>query len=220
MKRTLPIAMACLILAGCGDPDDGIREYTVKRDPGLGAGKPKAKPKPKHRMLAAIIPAGGKIWYFKITGRDGHVNAFTKQFVNFIGSVDFKDGKPTWKKPDTWRKLPDDDPRNNRGDAFRERHATLLVDPDDDSLDLAVTTLPDPGGDRTEYMLLNINRWRKQLSLPPRKAEDLYDKEGSSDPSKTDEVLQRKINGRDAILAQFVGTLQPRRPGMGPFSQR
>ncbi|MFQ5731465.1 MAG: hypothetical protein ACE5KM_05880 [Planctomycetaceae bacterium] len=222
MKRAcLTLGIICVSLpAGCGDVDDGIREYTVPKEQAPGDAGHEVKPR-KQRLLGAIIPEGKKMWFFKLKGPIGDVNAvITKQFLGFIETVRFKDGKPAWSVPKPWRQLPDNDRRNQPASRFSfPRFATLLVDPDNEKLELTITSLENPGNvDETEFILLNVNRWRGQVGLPHRTKDNLYDPETvESNRKNTDEVRKLTIGGRTAVLAQFVGFPPPPRPGRGPF---
>ena len=237
---TLFFAVLLVGFAGCSRQDEEITAYEIPKESAvyeanhigkkkLPAGHPEitlpkakpAKPAQKQRMLAAMMLHGRKFWFFKIKGPDSSVNVVTKKFAMFIQTVDFKDAKPTWKLPKEWKQLPDVHPRNLGG--IFPRQATILVDPDNKELELAVTSLLNRATDEEEtkqFILLNVNRWRGQMGLKPRMSANLYDKATDADPDNTDEVRLMSINGHKTVLVQFVGFPQPRRPGRGPFMRR
>jgi hypothetical protein len=238
MSRRLPFLLCAAVVCGaglgCNKEQDGISQYDVPKpdvvfrenntDPGSpfareNVEQPAPKPGPKERMLGAIIPHGRKMWFFKLQGAGAEVGAVTEAFASFIRSVQFKQGSPTWKLPKDWKQLPDDDPRNApKGQFGFPRFATILVAPADESLELQVTSLGNQPERESQFILMNVNRWRGQLGLRPRRLTNLYDgKSDAADAEKTDEVKKFTINGNTVVLVQFVGTPQKRRPGTPPF---
>src|SRR5262245_59761754 len=73
----------CLVVAlgaaGCKE-DDGIRAYTV----------PKLRHSPP-RLLAAMIPAGERVWFIKMSGAEPKIAAEKKSFEQFVGSLKFSE---------------------------------------------------------------------------------------------------------------------------------
>jgi hypothetical protein len=230
-------AALCGTPAACSREDDGISQYDVPKasdvfrenntDPNSPFAKEPAAPEPpkrgpKERMLGAIVPQGPKMWFFKLQGANADVNAVTEAFAAFVGTVKFEQGKPTWTLPKNWKQVPDNDPRNApKGQFSFPRFATILVDPKDESLELAVTSLGNQPEREEEFILLNVNRWHKLLGLRQRSLANLYDKKTEpADPENTDEVRKLTINGNTVVLVQLVGRPQPRRPGTPPFMSR
>lgn len=110
------------------------------------------------RMLAAIITHGDRAWSFKMVGPVADVSRFADGFRSIVQSVKFEghaDGQ--WDLPAGWRQLP----------ASGMRLATLVPDPSLKSIDCSVIVLP------PQDTLLNVNRWRGQLQLPPLEPDDL-----------------------------------------------
>ena len=84
--------------------------------------------------------------------------AQVEAFTNFLKTVHFTaEGKPEWTLPEGWKQQPGSD----------IRYATLIIGGEAGPLEISVTALPKPPGDDEEYALVNINRWRGQLQLPP-----------------------------------------------------
>jgi len=136
----------CLVLAlaaaGCKE-DDSIRAYTV----------PKQRQWPP-RLLAAMIPAGEKIWFVKLSGAEPKVAAEKSAFEQFVTSIKFKDDKdpPTWSLPDGWRQI---------AGKTQTREATLRTG--SESLEVSITAL----GKEASDLKSNVDRWRGQIGLKP-----------------------------------------------------
>ena len=79
-------------------------------------------------------------------------------FVGLIKSLRFGDqpeAGPQWTLPDGWSQ--------KTGSGFR--FATIEIPSAQDRLELSVSQLPVPAGDRTEYVVSNVNLWREQMGL-------------------------------------------------------
>ncbi len=177
LYRVLLLAVACCFLAGCSERPQ-IKSYTVKKPAPLAplpnphdAGLPKTLPgdepaptgEPTDRTLAAIVPTTPQGWFFKLTGPEASVAALETKFTEFLATVKFEGDQPTWTVPAEWRQQP--------GNAFR--FATLVIPGEPKPLELTVSALPNSGDDNVNYVLVNVNRWRGQLRLPPLAAEQL-----------------------------------------------
>src|SRR5688572_13249326 len=121
-KRWL-LGLACLFaILGCETPE-GISSYSVRKSP------------PPSRMLAAIIPHGDEVWFFKMTGTNNLVNALAEQFESFIKSVQFTNGpsnEPQWKLPPGWTQQSGNE----------MRFATILVETNSETVECTVSKLP------------------------------------------------------------------------------
>jgi hypothetical protein len=180
------------LLAGCNNREP-IEQYTVAKP--APAASPHAPPsaaaeqtsaEPTDRMLAAIVPHQSQGWFFKLTGPIDAVAARAEAFTEFLKSVRFSDdGKPRWTLPEGWQERPGSD----------IRYATLVVPSDGKPMELSVTALPKPPGDDEQYALVNINRWRGQMKLPPIALGAL------ADGSQTFE-----LDGTTATMVDLVGT--------------
>jgi hypothetical protein len=130
------------VLGGC-EANDQIEHYQAPKPP-------------KFRMLGAIVPHGERFWFFKVSGPIDVVGECKKEVDAFFDSVTFDGDKPKWQVPGGWRQ--------EEGDAMRQ--ATFLLGPQDEPLELTVTSFPKPekmGAD--ELLLANVNRWRRQMGL-------------------------------------------------------
>jgi hypothetical protein len=208
------LAVLCL---GCGKGEQ-IEHYTVLKPPpmqtpagfdphaGLNFGeRPNVNSmpadsapagEPTDRTLAAIVTVGEQGWFFKLTGPRAVVEDQVEPFDEFLRSVRFSaSGKPEWKLPDGWRQTAGND----------IRFATLLIPSAGKSLELSVTVLP-KSGDDANYALVNINRWRGQLRLPPIAADQLA--------SESTEV---PLDGVTARVVDLLGIATAGGMG-GPFS--
>jgi hypothetical protein len=74
------------------------------------------------------------------------------------------------------------------------RYATLTVPADDATLELTVISLPIPEGDPQQYLLWNVNRWRREMSLPAIALDEMRQ-----------EVEQIDVGGRPITLVDLVG---------------
>jgi hypothetical protein len=147
----LPAGRTCLtvlalsaffLLIGCQEAT--IEHYRVPKDRQAA-----------RRLLAAIIPHGDRIWFFKLSGPLAEVDKHEKEFEQFIQSVRFTDkpGRPiTWTAPKGWREEP----------GAEMRFATFKLGPKGSPLELVVTPL----GEDASSLLDNVNRWRDQIGLP------------------------------------------------------
>lgn len=207
-------ALACLALAGCSEKP-GITSYTVKKPEPLEAlpnphdqGLPKTLPsqdapppsgEPTDRTLAAIVPTTPQGWFFKLTGPEAAVAALEAKFSEFLATVKFDGGQPTWTLPEGWQQQP--------GNAFR--FATIVIPGEASAtggtgaLELTVSGLPNQGNDNENYVLANVNRWRGQLQLPQIAADRLAAETKTVD-----------VGGTPATLVNLAGHAAP--GGMQP----
>ncbi len=143
--------LTLLALAGC--QEEGISHYKVPKPPVF-------------RMLGAIVPRTGMLWFFKVSGPDEAVQAHAAEFAAFIDSLKFEDDKPVWTLPAGWRQEP--------GDAMR--FATMLLGSREEPLELSVSKFDRKEGDNLDEALLhNVNRWRSQMGLSSIDPEQLKD---------------------------------------------
>lgn len=200
--------LASVVLLGCQKRDE-IRRYTVEKPPPIeplarlnphraGAGQDEQPTgEPTDRTLGAIVPLAAQGWFFKLTGPTDAVAAEEEDFTTFLKSVRFaSDGKPTWTLPEGWQQQPGN----------QIRYATLVISGDGEPLEVSVTALPNAGDDDENYVLMNVNRWRGQLRLPPIAKEQLGG-----------ESTEIKLNGATATLVNLVGHAAPNTMGRPPF---
>ena len=180
--------LAAMGLAGCANREEPIRSYTVSSL--------------KHRTMGAMLRQNDAAWFFKLTGPIKSVNEISKSFDDFLASVKFAkpSDPPDWKLPEHWVQEP--------GDTMR--FATLKIDSVNPPLEVSVTKLPlaATSGDWTNYQLMNVNRWRKQLQLPPLDPKELVA-----------ETKPLDVAGLLGTVVDFVGTPgpTPKKGSMGPM---
>ncbi len=153
--------MAALILVafvGCSE-DLTIRQYTVDKSevPRSVAGTGTLVQQ-EQQMLGAIVPHKETTWFFKLVGPPGDVAATEAQFREIISSVKFEaSGDPTWALSEGWTE------QRTGGITFAK------LSPPSGGISATVTQLASPpatdDGSWQTWVLDNVNRWRKQLSL-------------------------------------------------------
>ena len=182
--------------AGCNSKAE-IRHYKVPKPELVYAENhvtPSEKPAPQatqqtsaptDRMLGAIVPQGSRTWYFKMTGPMDLVAAQEPAFRQLVQSVAFAgaNASPTWKLPQSWVEKP----------GSGARFATLVVEGGDQPLEVSVSELP--MDDSRDSILQNVNRWRRQMQLPPLQMQQL--------DSETETL---SLPDREAVYVNLVGT--------------
>lgn len=169
-RFAMAVLLAALICAAIGCREEPIEKYRVARLNAPAGGSPAGDASAggnsatdgagvATRMVAGIVEKPDGMWVFKIVGPPGQIAAAESAWRPFLEQLTFgEDGAPRWTLPEGWKELP--------GNQFR--HKTLTIPGSELPLELAVSRLP-PGQD----LLLNVNRWRGQLALPPAQAVDL-----------------------------------------------
>lgn len=194
----LVLAAVLIPLSGCGRQEE-IRSYSVPKE---STKKPAAPTAPadmtKDRMLAAIVSRADQTWFFKLSGDNKAVAAQDQAFLKFIRSLRFEKGAgPAWTVPEGWAQQP--------GGGMR--YATIKIASTGKPLELTVIPLPTPKTDAEEAALANINRWRKQLGLPP----------GSSTAEASNEMQSVELSdGTKVIAVNLLGNLSAGGGGMRP----
>jgi hypothetical protein len=163
-RVVVTIAAASLFVSlGCRQSEQ-IQSYNVPKETkvAVATNASNAKPgEPTDRMLAAILPANGQAWFFKIVGPIAQVAKHEKEINEFFAGLTLEaDGRARWKVPAGWTEKP--------GDGFRE--ATIMI-PGDKPLQITVNKAGWSG--TQENKLANVNRWRGQLQLPDISAPQL-----------------------------------------------
>lgn len=111
------------------------------------------------RTIVGTALRKSTVWFFKLSGPVEEVAGQETPFLDFLATVDFEEtpaATPTWQLPDGWKA--------KEGNSFR--YATLVIPGEQPPLEVSVSTLAYPGN-QDEYLLMNANRWRRELSLPP-----------------------------------------------------
>lgn len=164
---------AVAFTAGCQD-QERIQQYTVAKSEVLNpdsdsdtvsppAGAEQPEERYPARTLGAIVPQDGQTWYFKIMGPDDAVAAQDDAFRQFLATVKFAGGRPSWTLPEGW---------SEQASSGGVRFATIRIPAEGQPLELTVIPLP-AQGDARESLVANVNRWRDQLALPPASADGI-----------------------------------------------
>jgi hypothetical protein len=156
----------------------------------------------KLRTIAAVVPRGERVWFFKLTGNLSTVGAQAQNFDAFVQSVRFGagaqkppaeaggpaplSGEPRWDVPAGWVKQPDKP----------MRFATFRTSSDANAPEVIVSSFGQFG-----TMLDNINRWRGMVGL-----EAINDE-------KLQPVEKIQISGQDGALFDLTG---PAKDGQAP----
>jgi hypothetical protein len=189
--------LIALALVGCGNQEE-ITRYTVTRA---------EQPATQDRILAAAVPQGDQMWFFKLTGPSDAVAGQAEAFAEFIRSIRFSAGErpqPAWTLPAGWQEQP----------GSNMRFATITIATDKKPLELTVIPLPNIGDDEQQYLADNINRWRDQLGLPAISSEQMFS--GTGDEGGA--VKQFEVNGTTVTLANLIGKSQSTGMGRAPFA--
>ncbi len=131
------------------------------------------------RMVVAIYQLDEATWFFKLNGTIEQVKQTESQWKSFFEAAKFDNGSPQWELPEGW-KIGNDRPM---------RFATIAIGDFDPPLEMAISSLG-PGQD----LLLNVNRWRGQMGLPPIAESQL-----------SDNTQSMKSNSKSALLFDVVG---------------
>ena len=115
------------------------------------------------RMLAAIVPAGGQGWFFKISGVEAAVVGQVEKFESLLKTLKLADGKPVWKTPEGWTE--------QGGSGMRA--ATFVIGDPAEKVECSVIALPNDAPASDEYILPNVNRWRGQLGLATQTLDEM-----------------------------------------------
>ncbi len=108
------------------------------------------------RTLAAMLPVGDTVYFFKVAGKASAVGRHRKAFREFVAGVSKGDSatKPlAWQLPEGW---------TEKGPS-EMRLATVVIPDEVGPLEIAISSLP-LSGTWEEFVALNVNRWLGQLS--------------------------------------------------------
>jgi hypothetical protein len=108
------------------------------------------------RTLAAMLPLGDTVYFFKIASKTPAVSRHREAFTNFltgVGKGNSPDKPLKWQFPEGW---------TEKGPT-EMRLATIVIPDEGGPLEIAVSSLP-LSGTWEEFVALNVNRWLGQLS--------------------------------------------------------
>lgn len=153
-----------------------------------------------YRMITAIADRPDATWYVKMSGPVEDVGNEQAAWVEFLKSVKFGDDEPTWTLPEGWS-----------GDGFEDMGAAGLsmrianVGTTHELVAVSVSSLP-----AGQELLLNVNRWRRQLGLGPTNELRLVSQLGAV---KTDQTIFKVFDASGPELNTGMG-------GGAPFANR
>ena len=108
------------------------------------------------QMLAAMVPMGSDVWFFKVKGAKESVASLLGTFRSFVEGIQFEQGVPELDDlPTTW----------TLGGERPFRYATLDVATPAGKLDISILKLPQQDKPWAEQVVMNVNRWRGQMGL-------------------------------------------------------
>jgi hypothetical protein len=154
---SIGLAAVLLLVGGCTE-DISIRTYTVPKSEANRdeASAPVSSGRPLQSMAAAI-PNGNNTWFFKLQGEPAKVSQAEAAFKELVLSVKFDpQGNPTWNVPSGWTEQPSQDGFSHS--SLRNQELGL-------SATISQLVVP-PETSWQSWIEQNVNRWRRQVSLP------------------------------------------------------
>ena len=180
-------ALAAISLAGCREPDSITTVETPRSEPRAEPVDVEKLRETLDYMLAAIVPAGEKAWFFKLVVPGSAIEELRKPFDQFIASVELGEDEapPTWTLPEGWQQSP----------ASEMRAATIEIPHDGATLELAVSSLPFRGK-LAPYVEMNVNRWLGQLQQAELPGETIAKM-----------TRQAPVKGGEATVVELAGDM-------------
>lgn len=187
------LAVAAFLL-GCTPAEEPISSYTVKKHELIqvslqpsdepAADLPLSFENPTDRILGAVILFEDVAWYIKGAAPVGDwpENA-ADEFGKLVSSLKFDDpAKPSWDLSDEWTEKPG---------SSSMRAADLVFG----EVTFSVIKLPNTGPTDRKYLLSNMNRWRRQVSL------------GAIDSAELANTSQKisTADGESATVVDYLG---------------
>lgn len=156
----------CLAVSGCIDDQEPIIGYSVKKHASIQipieTEATEELENATHRLLAAIVLDDGLAWFFKsVSPLDDVTQETLDQFRQMLQDLRLENTeKPTWQLSEEWDEQP----------ASGMRIANLRLG----KIEFAVSKLPMRSDEvPRQYLLNNINRWRRQVRRLPISAGQL-----------------------------------------------
>ena len=206
------IATLLVSAIGCEEPPEIVRHRVLKSRSGLedfradNSSKHPTMPMAEQvetRMAVAIFEQSDAAWFFKVSGPVDQVDSTEKVWQEFIANVTFENGQPKWETPDSW----------STSGPKPMRFATLLINDSKPPLELMISSLS-AGQD----LLLNVNRWRRQIGLSPATKDDLESQLKKLSSTAGDYLMFDQIGtGSGSMSPPFAGGA-PFAGGMAPFA--
>ena len=170
--------------------------------------------KPRRMLVSTLVDLeNNNAWFIKLDGPTTVVNRHEASFATLLDSIALTEGSEaiSWEVPAGW----------SESEAGPVQFAALAVDDSANPIKVTVTRLPiAPDEDVDSYLLNNLNRWRRQLSLPPLDSlADAQFEERSVDGQK---LVEMSLYGRepDGAEENAVGAAPSPRPPAGGMGSR
>ena len=200
------IVLMCGVLPACQrGPEIRVYKVAKKDSKSRGVIQTAQSGSSEQQMLGAIVHSGTSAWFFKLTGEPSKVEPTREEFREIVDSVEFKPTGPSWKLAEGWTQ------QLSQGITY----AKLLKE--DEGLTATVTEFPFPEMEDEsqwrEYVVANINRWRKQLALA--------EQDWSEIEPELEEVKELSRGPAKAYFVSLIGTGSGSMGGPfsgGPFS--
>ncbi len=202
---TWAFSAAFVLAVGCDSPAP-VTVYTVPTE------VPEQLRAGKERMLAAMVPKGDQVWFFKVTGPEAAISLIEPTYRNFVESINIEDGNPDLEElPEGWR----------LGGKKPMRIASIDVETPNKQLDISISTL----GRQTDwdnFVAINVNRWRGQLGLPASDAKWAGGQPLTAATSDGESVwvdlLGEPSGSRSMSSPPFAGAMSAGPMSAGPFA--
>jgi hypothetical protein len=168
----------------------------------------------RQRIMVAMLTRGTTSWFFKMTGEDAFVTSQKDIFLQFLKSVSFgeaalapiaaapatpgENNNSIWTVPAGWQSLP----------SSQFLLAQFLIQDGSARAEVNVSEFAGEGGG----LLANVNRWRRQLGLPPVAQEDDFSKMVDSVTVPGGQAEMVDMTGTDSKTGQptrLVGVVLP-----------
>jgi hypothetical protein len=157
-----------------------------------------------NKIVTVMLNHPDGSWFFKLAGEISVVESQKAKFLEFLKSVRITDTPAAasesvadnqmqfhWRVPNQWKPMP-------AGEMQVARFA--VPGPNQAKADVFVSVFStDSGG-----VLLNVNRWRKQVGLDPIDASGLKQLIAPLDPGKPDAILVDMANDNKRLIASIV----------------
>ena len=240
--RLLYATVACLTLPGCWsdlkersyDAPKIESEFVKGREPRparpaapmMGASR---IPLQERRILGAIIPDGGDVYFVKATDRTSQLTEAEGSFRSLVEqfAIDTTSGAPKLELPPQWTlKILDN---ANAGIGLAEMIAELNFEASAGSIRFTVSKYSRPSDPSAweEYLLSQINRWRGQLEMPPITTPELkkelptIPREGSAIPAilfdaRGSGANLTSPNSTSPVASPAASTVPPSKPTSEP----
>jgi hypothetical protein len=177
-----------LTAAGCRE-DEKIVTYEVPHPD-----------REKIRLLAAIVPYRDKTWFVRLSGPEAAIEEQRKSFDAFVQSIRFDDKEAPpirWTAPEGWEQ--------QQGKGITAFGFRIPAQPH--SLQATLTSLG-KFGEAGNTLAGNINRWRKQIDLPPLEGAEQLDKAVKHAMVETQEIFTVDMTG--VGVARYAGPPPPK----------